>query len=167
MQLCGRVTAVVHLAWALDFNFPLTAFEAHVRGTHHLLALARASGAKFVFASSVGAAQAWERSAGLYPEEVVLDARYAVGNGYGEGKYVAERVRTTYVVHLRAPLIQTSPEKIIATSGLDATSLRIGQISGSGNGAWAVSDWVPILVKSGLALGYLPRADGVSPTPSS
>ncbi|KJA27589.1 hypothetical protein HYPSUDRAFT_862666 [Hypholoma sublateritium FD-334 SS-4] len=139
-ELCGCVTAVIHLAWVLDFNFPLAAFEAHVRGVHHLLALARASGAKFVFASSVGAAQAWEQSAGLYPEEVVLDAKYAVGNGYGEGKYVTER--------------------IIAASGLDATSLRIGQISGSGNGAWAVSDWVPILVKSGLALGCLPRAHG-------
>ena len=103
VQLCSRVTAVIHLAWALDFNFPLSAFEAHVRGTHHLLALARASGAQFVFASSVGVAQGWKQSAERYPEEVVLDANFAVGNGYGEGKYVAERVRKP-VVHLRVPL---------------------------------------------------------------
>lgn len=51
---------------------------------------------------------------------------------------------------------------MIASSGLDTTSLRIGQISGSTNGAWAASDWVPILVKSGLALECLPCSHGVS-----
>lgn len=75
-----------------------------MRGTHHLLALAGASGAHFVFASSVGVAQGWEQSAGRYPEEVVLDAKFAVGNGYGEGKYVAERVRKL-IVKLRIPLL--------------------------------------------------------------
>ncbi|KAF8954562.1 hypothetical protein BDZ97DRAFT_1975945 [Flammula alnicola] len=62
--------------------------------------------------------------------------RYAVGNGYGE---------------------------ILAQSGLQATSLRIGQISGGHpNGAWATSDWVPILVKSSLRLNALPTATGVT-----
>ncbi|KJA27591.1 hypothetical protein HYPSUDRAFT_212216 [Hypholoma sublateritium FD-334 SS-4] len=139
-ELCSRVTVVIHVAWALDFNFPLAAFESHVRGTYHLLTLARAAGSRFVFTSSVSIAQAWDGSGGRYPEEIVLDAKYAVGLGYGESKYVAERV--------------------IASSGLDSTSLRIGQISGSTNGAWAASDWVPILVKSGLVLECLPRAHG-------
>jgi thioester reductase-like protein len=44
---------------------------------------------------------------------------------------------------------------------LQATSLRIGQITGGlPNGAWSTTDWVPILIKSSLALGALPSAIG-------
>lgn len=88
---------MIHVAWALDFNHPLAAFESHVRGTYHLLTLARTAGARFVFTSSVSIAQAWDGAAGRYPEEIVLNAKYAVGLGYGEGKYVAERVRAQTV----------------------------------------------------------------------
>jgi thioester reductase-like protein len=50
-----------------------------------------------------------------------------------------------------------------AESGLQTTSFRIGQISGAGaSGAWATTDWVPILVKSSVALGCLPDAAGVA-----
>jgi nucleoside-diphosphate-sugar epimerase len=47
---------------------------------------------KFIFTSSVASAVSWDSSQGPYPEETILDARYAVGNGYGESKYVSERV---------------------------------------------------------------------------
>ena len=52
--------------------------------------------------------------------------------------------------------------QLLVGSGLDVSSLRIGQISGGHqNGAWAVTDWLPILVKSSLVLGVLPLATGV------
>ena len=48
-------------------------------------------------------------------------------------------------------------------SGLPATSFRIGQITGGApRGAWSTTDWVPIIVKSSMALGALPEARGVS-----
>lgn len=47
---------------------------------------------KFLFTSSVSVAQAWNRDDGPYPESIVLDAKCAIGMGYGESKYVAERV---------------------------------------------------------------------------
>ncbi|KAF8971819.1 acetyl-CoA synthetase-like protein [Flammula alnicola] len=140
-QLSESVNVIIHIAWRLDFNLSLASFESNIRGTYNLAQLAR-SGAhapdmKFIFTSSVGAAQSWDQAAGPYPEELVLDAKYAVGSGYGESKY------------------------ILATSGLNTTSLRVGQITGSHtSGAWATSDWVPILVKSSLGLGALPTADG-------
>ena len=47
--------------------------------------------------------------------------------------------------------------QILDLSGLQATSFRIGQISGGlPNGAWAVSDWVPILVKSSIHMNAIP-----------
>ncbi|KAE9396157.1 hypothetical protein BT96DRAFT_1021518 [Gymnopus androsaceus JB14] len=101
------------------------------------------SSIRFLFTSSIASAQSWDaKTQGLYPEEVVMDAKYAVGGGYGESKYVTER--------------------ILAKSGLEATSFRLGQLTGGApNGAWATSDWVPIIVRSSISIGTLPDAVGV------
>ncbi|KAJ6457360.1 putative aminoadipate reductase [Mycena sanguinolenta] len=133
------VTIIIHNAWNLDFNKALSSFEPHVKGTRNLIDLARQSKhqVRFLFTSSVGSAFGWDRKLGPFPEELQLDANIAVGGGYGEAKYVCER--------------------ILASSGLDATSFRIGQITGSkNNGAWATSDWVPAIVKSSITLGSFP-----------
>ncbi|KAF7340995.1 Acetyl-CoA synthetase-like protein [Mycena sanguinolenta] len=135
------ITIIIHNAWNLDFNKALSSFEPHVKGTRNLIDLARQSpqknGVRFLFTSSVGSAFGWDRNLGPFPEELQLDANIAVGGGYGEAKYVCER--------------------ILASSSLDATSFRIGQITGSANnGAWATSDWVPALVKSSITLGNFP-----------
>ncbi|KAF9477786.1 acetyl-CoA synthetase-like protein [Pholiota conissans] len=145
-EVRGSVTMIIHNAWRLDFNLSLSSFEANVQGTRNLIDLARSSknaaSLKFLFTSSVSSAFSWDQSLGAYPEEVLKDAHYAVGNGYGESKYVTER--------------------ILAQSGLKATSFRIGQISGGHpNGAWATSDWVPILVKSSIYMNTLPSGVGV------
>ncbi|KAJ3509565.1 hypothetical protein NLJ89_g5155 [Agrocybe chaxingu] len=146
-ELRNSVNVIIHNAWKLDFNLSLSSFESNVQGTRNLIDLARASDhasiLKFLFTSSIASAFSWDRNLGTYPEEVVQDPKYAVGNGYGESKYVAERV--------------------LAISGLQATSFRIGQISGGKpNGAWAVSDWVPIFIKSSIQLAALPSAIGLA-----
>ncbi|PPR05125.1 hypothetical protein CVT24_010381 [Panaeolus cyanescens] len=140
------VNCIIHTAWRLDFNLSLASFESSISQTRALidfsLSSTHASSLKFLFTSSVASALSWDRATGPYPEEVMMDPKFAVGNGYGESKYVTER--------------------ILAASGLDATSLRIGQVSGGApNGAWAETDWVPILVKSSLTLGALPDATGL------
>ncbi|GLB33171.1 putative acetyl-CoA synthetase-like protein [Lyophyllum shimeji] len=145
-QLCRSVNVVIHNAWRLDFNLSLSSFESSIQGTRHLVDLLKsgpnASSARFVFTSSVASAQSWDKSRGPFPEEVITDASVAVGGGYGEAKYVAERV--------------------LSKSGLQVTSLRIGQISGGRpKGAWATTDWLPILVKSSVTLGRLPTLNGV------
>ncbi|KAJ7760072.1 putative aminoadipate reductase [Mycena maculata] len=139
--LRDSVTAIIHNAWMLDFNKSLSSFESHVKGTRNLIDLARqspnGSQVRFLFTSSVGSAQGWDLKLGPFPEELQFDANVAVGNGYGESKYVSER--------------------ILAASGLEATSFRIGQITGAaGNGAWSTTDWVPVIVKSSIVLGKFP-----------
>ncbi|CAK5283812.1 unnamed protein product [Mycena citricolor] len=139
LKLRNTISAIIHNAWTLDFNKSLASFEPHIKGTRNLIDLALASdaGVRLLFTSSVGTAVGWDPKRGPFPEELQLDPSAALGLGYGESKYVAER--------------------IIAASGLDATSFRIGQICGSGRtGAWSTSDWVPSLVKSSIALGALP-----------
>ncbi|KAJ6487136.1 putative aminoadipate reductase [Mycena vitilis] len=139
LNLRDKVNVIIHNAWTLDFNKTLSSFEPHVKGTRNLIDLALRSNTsvRFLFTSSIGSAQGWDRKLGPFPEELQLDANVAVGNGYGESKYVSER--------------------ILAASGLDATSFRIGQICGStSNGSWSTSDWVPAIVKSSIALGNFP-----------
>jgi thioester reductase-like protein len=51
-------------------------------------------------------------------------------------------------------------------AGLDAVTLRVGQIAGSkACGAWSTQDWVPLIIKTGVALGCFPISDGVSTIP--
>ncbi|KZP21530.1 hypothetical protein FIBSPDRAFT_1044071 [Athelia psychrophila] len=146
-ELCSSVNVIIHNAWRLDFNLSLVSFEPNVRGTRNLIDLAlhsqHASALRFLFTSTIASSQGWDGAKGAFPEEVQYDASTAVGGGYGEAKYVCER--------------------LLAKSGLHATSFRIGQISGGKpSGAWATSDWVPSFVKSSLALGALPDAQGVA-----
>ncbi|KAF7979760.1 hypothetical protein HWV62_41154 [Athelia sp. TMB] len=123
-EIRNSVTTIIHNAWRLDFNLALASFESNVRGTRHLIDLARQA-----------------RRAPRAETRRKADAGVALGGGYGEGKYVCER--------------------ILAKSGLQATSFRIGQICGGlPNGAWATTDWVPALVKSSVALGVLPSVQG-------
>jgi hypothetical protein len=47
----------------------------------------------------------------------------------------------------------SDPIQIFFQSGIRTTSFRIGQIAGGQpNSAWAITDWVPLLVKSSIAL---------------
>jgi len=87
---------IIHNAWRVDFNLSLASFEPNIHSTRNLIDLALASPytstLRFLFTSSVSSAQGWDPSRGAFPEEVQTDAGVAVGIGYGEGKYVAERV---------------------------------------------------------------------------
>ncbi|KAF9044190.1 hypothetical protein BJ165DRAFT_1479638 [Panaeolus papilionaceus] len=140
-ELLKNVTIIVHSAWTVNFNLPLSSFDSNIAGTRKLLDLARAcrhgSSTRFIFTSSISSAASWDQNRGPYPEEVILDAKYSVGTGYGESKYISERM--------------------LSISGIEATSVRIGQISGGQpNGAWPTTEWFPILVKSSVALGVIP-----------
>ncbi|KAJ7509636.1 hypothetical protein B0H11DRAFT_2270049 [Mycena galericulata] len=69
----------------------------------------------------------WDQKLGPFPEELQLDTDVGLA---------------------------LDMARILASSGLHATSFRIGQISGAANsGAWSTTDWVPAIVKSSIALG--------------
>ncbi|KAI0079020.1 acetyl-CoA synthetase-like protein, partial [Panus rudis PR-1116 ss-1] len=144
-QLRNSVTHVIHNAWKVDFNLSLSSFELHVANTCNLL---RATAAfthrvKFLFTSSIAVARRWDASQGPIPETPLSTPEAATGSGYGSSKYAVEQL-----------LAQARKQ------GLETTSLRIGQISGSTtSGAWSVTEWLPILVKSSIALKCLPDAN--------
>ncbi len=81
------------------------------------------------------------------PEHVLKDARLAVGQGYGESKWVAERI-------LDIANERTESHNVI---------VRVGQISGNTrNGSWNVWEWFPALVQSHKIVDCLPDSQSVS-----
>ncbi|KAI6042371.1 putative aminoadipate reductase [Pisolithus marmoratus] len=146
-EIRDSVTVVIHNAWRIDFNMSLATMEPNVRGTRNLIDLALASKKtpkpRFMFTSSITSAQNWDTTRGPVPEDVIADVAVAVGTGYGASKYISERM--------------------LKMSGLPATTFRIGQITGGAPlGAWSITEWVPITVKSSVTLGGLPDLGGVS-----
>ena len=78
-------------------------------------------------------------------KEVTVDPSVAVGSGYGEAKWVSERLL----------------EVVTSKTPVHATSVRLGQLSGSINGAWNTTDWLPSLIKSSVYLNCMPTMDKV------
>jgi len=121
----------------------VTSFDSLIRGARHLIDLALKSARhikpQFLFTSSIGTVGNWN-DARPVPEEP-LDATIALGTGYGESKWVVDKL-----------MIEASKQ-----SSLRTTSFRIGQLAGSMvNGAWNTTDWVPHIVKAGCIMGSLP-----------
>ncbi|KAL1663173.1 hypothetical protein GGF50DRAFT_116273 [Schizophyllum commune] len=144
-EMLASVSVIIHVAWRLDFNLGVNAFESSIHGSRALVDLARQTrhrdSLRFLLTSSIASAASWHGDAatrGPVPEELIDDPSVCVqGGGYGQGKYVAERV--------------------LAASGLSFSSVRVGQVcGGKPRGAWATTDWFPILVKTSIALGALP-----------
>lgn len=141
---------IIHNAWRLDFNLSLSSFTPQIASVATLAHLALRSPhqhpPRILFTSSVATVSSWSLPTPV-PEEPLHDLRVAVGNGYGESKAVAERIL----------------EKVSSATSVKTTNFRIGQLSGSsGSGAWATSDWVPLIARGGQEIGSLPDGSGVS-----
>jgi thioester reductase-like protein len=64
----------------------------------------------------------------------------SIGAGYTESKWVGERI-----------LLAAS-----AVTTLRPVIVRIGQVTGGRDGYWKVTEWVPAMIRSSIALGLLP-----------
>ncbi|KAF7798250.1 hypothetical protein EIP86_009467 [Pleurotus ostreatoroseus] len=144
-EITSSVTHIVHNAWRVDFNLGLSSFENQIAGTRKLLDICGSSSrpVRLLFTSSISVATSWPEENGLVPEAPLADPTYASDTGYSSSKYVVEQMlRKAHV------------------NGFDVASLRVGQVCGSeASGAWNVTDWVPILVKSSLTMGNFPELD--------
>lgn len=80
------------------------------------------------------------------PEQHIGDVRVAVGIGYGESKFISERI------------LQIAAEQ----TPLRSVAVRVGQLSPPGDGAWDEDSWLPIQLASSVYLGALPCGYTVS-----
>jgi thioester reductase-like protein len=149
-SLKARATHVVHNAWPVNFNLPLSAFESQLEACCQLMAFAR-SAPKFkelMFLSSVGVANDWSNHFEEdVPEQSIENTSVAEGMGYAQSKLLAEL------------LLQQGAQE----TNVPVTICRLGQIAGpieSEQGSWSRNEWFPSLVLSCKALGKMPQTLG-------
>ncbi|KAJ8488650.1 hypothetical protein ONZ45_g13878 [Pleurotus djamor] len=143
-KLLESVTIIVHNAWKLDFKAPVSAFIPLITGSVNLINFAyqlSCSNPRFVFSSSITSVQNFGFN-GMVPEAIMDDPRVSLGCGYGEAKFITER--------------------LIASSHLETCSVRIPQLyGGPPHFIWPITGWLALFVKSSIPLGKLPLVSGL------
>lgn len=139
------VTLIIHSAWPVNFNLPLSTFEPHIKGLHNLiqfsLSVHQPTPAALLFCSSVSTVLG--SSSREIHEKPPPDFNYALEMGYGRSKLMGEHI----VSNARK-------------SGARAYTLRIGQVSGhSEKGLWNDSEAIPLMIRSAVTLKVLPELD--------
>ncbi|GES56856.1 NRPS-like enzyme [Aspergillus terreus] len=139
------VSLIIHTAWPVNFNLPLSSFEPHIRGVYNLanfsLSVHLPSPAVMLFCSSISTALGAPSS--TIPEAPVPDLANALDMGYGRSKLIGEKIVSA-----------------ARQAGARAFTLRIGQVSGhSKKGLWNDSEALPLLIRSALTLKALPALD--------
>ncbi|USW56801.1 Putative AMP-dependent synthetase/ligase, fatty acyl-coenzyme A reductase, NAD-binding protein [Septoria linicola] len=152
----GRATHIIHNAWNVNFNLPLSYFDTpHIQGVRQLIDFSARSkyGAMIFFISSIGAVSdfrqplAADGKARPIPEVAIEDWTAASQEGgYGQSKLVAERILAAAAKN----------------AGIPSAICRFGQIAGPspGDGDWQRNEWLPTLVVSSRNMGCLPTSLG-------
>ncbi|OOQ87627.1 NRPS-like enzyme [Penicillium brasilianum] len=148
-EMSSLADTVIHNAWKVDFNQSVESFETHIKGVRNFIdfSLQSRHNAHIHFVSSVSTVGAWTRQMGsLVPEEPIEDSDVALQQGYGESKYVAERI-----------CLEASRRCHVPT-----TVYRVGQIAGPTlpNGQWNRQEWLPTIIASSKAMGKIPSGLG-------
>ncbi|KIJ36598.1 hypothetical protein M422DRAFT_260946 [Sphaerobolus stellatus SS14] len=145
-ELLHSVTHLIHTAWPVDFNLNLEMFHNAILGVRHLVEFSLSSKLtcipRMIFISSVGVFHNSDTT--IIEEDILEDPSPALGTGYSESKWVAERILLSVAEVLAfRPII-----------------IRVGQLVGSKCNVWKTTEWMPALVKSSVYLGQLPSVEG-------
>ncbi|KAJ5624193.1 hypothetical protein N7510_000502 [Penicillium lagena] len=149
-ELLESVDTIIHNAWKVDFNHSVDSFEDdHIRGVRRFVdfSLDSRHNAHIHFVSSISTVGAWTPDmAPSVPEVPIEDCAAVLPQGYGESKYVAERI-----------CLEASRRCRIAT-----TIYRVGQIAGptTARGQWNQHEWLPAIIATSKALGQVPNCLG-------
>ncbi|CCM01516.1 uncharacterized protein FIBRA_03572 [Fibroporia radiculosa] len=145
VKIRNTATHIIHNAWRVDFNLALSSFENNIQGLRNLIDLSLESPLttppRLLFVSSVGVLR-HVSVLGEAAEEPVEDPSSAVGSGYTESKWVAERI-----LHLSGQASELRPVVV-----------RVGQVCGDRRGYWNEREWFPSLVKS-ATVSWIPAYD--------
>ncbi|KAK9418316.1 hypothetical protein SUNI508_08277 [Seiridium unicorne] len=147
-ELRTSLTAVIHSAWAVNFNLGVRSFESHhIKGAYNLintcLGTKTVKPARFFFCSSISAAAGTPLPARI-TETYIKSPAHAQPMGYARSKFVTEHI------------IRVAGEK----TGMTAEVLRLGQIIGdTENGVWNLTEAIPLMIRSAQVFGALPALD--------
>lgn len=144
-HILDQTTEIIHNAWQVDFNMSIKSFSNQIAIVRRFIDFSVHSthGAKIVFISSVCAVGGISGNA---PEKIYTDWNTPLNIGYGQSKFIAERL-----------LDAASNE-----AGIPTTVIRVGQIAGptTAAGEWPKKEWIPSLIASSKCLGAIPDSLG-------
>ena len=147
-NLQRRGSLIIHNAWTVDFNLPTQSFEGQIAGIVNLAALSAYSALKppIIFLSSIAAVMkitSTMPSSSKIPESIIEDVSAPAATGYGESKYVAER------------LLAYAMQKLDLQTCI---ILRLGQIAGAARspGRWNRNEWIPSLILGSRHISAIP-----------
>ncbi|KAI9660744.1 MAG: putative NRPS-like protein biosynthetic cluster [Alyxoria varia] len=148
-ELLDTATTVVHNAWDVNFNLPLSSFEkGHLRGVRNLINFTQCSwfGARMLFMSSVGIALGWKGNGDndRVPEQVLDDWTAPERMGYAQSKFVAEKLL----------------DEAAKSADPNVAIVRLGQLAGpvlQEKGMWTRQEWFPSIVDTSMMMGVVPQ----------
>jgi thioester reductase-like protein len=158
--LLASVTHVIHNAWPVDFNRCLHSFRINMDGILSLVSFSARSKncASIQFLSSIAAIANYSNissstSNSDVPETVLFNFATPALTGYGQSKYVTERI------------LDSAARKL----DIKTSTIRIGQVAGAANTkrGWSRNEWFPSLVVSSLYISALPQTLGSSDASNS
>ncbi|KAL4898547.1 hypothetical protein BDV59DRAFT_197449 [Aspergillus ambiguus] len=148
-DMVKSITAVVHCAWSVNFNWALESFEQScIAATRNLLDVCLDTQgphpANFAFCSSVSTVA---RTPGSWvAEELPQSLSYAQGMGYAQSKLVTE-----YVVN-----------EARKKTGMEARVLRVGQIiADTVHGIWNATEAIPMIFQTAETIKALPQLEDI------
>lgn len=146
-KLRTNVTDIIHNAWPVNFNLSVATFEPHLSGTINLLKLAASATYPFTFLFVSSVSSVLGSSMTPIPEQIISDSLAPLPMGYGESKFITERLLD------HAGTVLSDSNILIA---------RVGQVAGPAHlpGHWNKQEWFPSLVTSSLHLSMLPDSLG-------
>lgn len=149
--ILSTTTRIIHNAWPVNFNKTLQSFKPSLDGVLSLISFAASSPVSppIFFISSISSVGNYKPTTPslLIPEGIISDLSTPAPMGYGESKYISER------------LLDYAARKL----QISAAAARVGQIAGTAENprGWSRSEWFPSLVISSRFLGALPETLGL------
>ncbi|KAH8703109.1 putative AMP dependent ligase/synthetase [Talaromyces proteolyticus] len=159
LKMQRTVTHFIHNAWPVNFNQTLQSFRPSLDGVLGLISFAARASClvSTLYLSSISAVSNYHLIAGteddnnLIPEEIIDNPISPAAMGYGESKYLAERI------------LDYASEKLqLKNFGI----ARVGQIAGTSSPeqgpahGWNRHEWLPSLVISSRYLNAIPESLG-------
>jgi nucleoside-diphosphate-sugar epimerase len=136
----------------MDFQRTLESMESQVRAVYNFVELAISVHnlrptvrPKLIFTSTIAVAARYPGT--ILPEETIEDPSYSAPMGYGEGKWVCEKML----------------ENALKSHGncFQPAILRLGQMTGTTTtGHWAKDEHFPVLLKASKTVGKIPALHG-------
>ena len=110
--LLESVTSIIHNAWPVNFNLPLSEFEGSIAGVVHLTEFtARARGdVHLLFVSSISSVLNY--AGPTIPEEIIEDEKGVAESGYAQSKYVLLVPKAFNTILYPSPLFTSSTRQL-------------------------------------------------------